>query len=299
MKYFLFPLMILLLGSFGCEKHETRLRIGIIKPSLNHLPLDIAFQYEYLSPADYEIHEFLSGWETNEALINDKVDLAILPFTYIWLDAAKDRSIRIISCLERESDALICQPDIQSLQELNNKSIGVLKASTLDIFTEAVCEKYSLQAEIIYFRTPLDMASALSAGEVDAICFYVPSLFHLHPFFNILHWIARDFPRHPCCDLAASEKVIYSRKEDLKKIMAGLARSCEFIARNPDSVYALVQILFSLEPDIARKSVEKTVYHLALSTEDILFETKMAEIMQSRKYLDRTVAAEEVFYEIR
>ncbi len=56
--------------------------------------------------------------------------------------------------------------DIKTIDQLQGKRIGVLKASTLDIFAEIMSDDHGIEMEFVYFRTPIDMAAALKAGEV-------------------------------------------------------------------------------------------------------------------------------------
>ena len=171
-------LIVILLITIGCSyKDKNRLIIGIIKPSLNHLPFDLGMAKGILDNDQYVIKEFASGWETNEALISGKIDVAIMPFTYTWLDVSNGHKVRIISFFERESDGIIARPGISKLDQMNGMRIGVLRASTLDIFAEFVSQDHYINMEFVYFRTPMDMAAALQSGEVDALSFYVPSIF--------------------------------------------------------------------------------------------------------------------------
>ena len=168
-------LMFILL--LGCtNRNENKLIVGIIKPSLNHLPFDFGLATEFLDRENYTIKKFASGWETNEALVSGKIDVAILPFTYTWLAISNGEKVKIISFFERESDGIIAKPEIETLDQLEGKRIGVLRASTLDVFAELMSEDHKINMEFVYFRTPMDMAAALRSNEVDALPMNQPPL---------------------------------------------------------------------------------------------------------------------------
>ncbi len=77
-------LALLLLSACG----KSSLRIGIIKPSIDHLPLSYGFQMKRMNAEIYTLVPFTSGWEVQEALVAGRVDAAIMPFTYVWNAAA-------------------------------------------------------------------------------------------------------------------------------------------------------------------------------------------------------------------
>jgi ABC-type nitrate/sulfonate/bicarbonate transport system substrate-binding protein len=60
----------------ACAKTEPKLRLGFIKPSINHLPLSLLLQQNKI--AGIKLVYFSSGWEAQEALISGKIDTAIL-----------------------------------------------------------------------------------------------------------------------------------------------------------------------------------------------------------------------------
>ncbi|RLC49566.1 MAG: hypothetical protein DRZ79_05775, partial [Candidatus Cloacimonadota bacterium] len=211
-KRLLLVVIVISLLVTSCSSNNNKLVIGLIKPSLNHLPFDFGLLSGELFKDDYKIKYFPSGWATNEALVAGKIDVAILPFTYIWSDVAAGKEVKIISFLERESDGIIASQKIKNLSDLNGKKIGVLRASTLDIFAEMIAEKKQFNFTPVYFRTPMEMAAALKTGEVDALSFYVPSIFNFDKDkFHIIYWYGEDFSYHPCCDLAANMDAIQNK----------------------------------------------------------------------------------------
>ena len=313
MKCWKILIFILLIYITGCDSKDNRLIIGIIKPSLNHFPLDFAFSSGYLNRDSYVIKNFASGWETNEALVAGRIDVAILPFTYIWTDISQGKKVKIISFLERESDGIIARKDITKIQDLDGKKIGVLRASTLDIFAEIMADDYNISLELVYFRTPMDMAAALQAGEVDALSFYVPSIFRFNENFKIIYWFGEDYPLHTCCDLAVNSGKINPaspatagftgtkerKKEDLKQLIEGLDRSCKEINNHPEIVYKEIESLFNLNRDEAVQSLQNTKYQMGLEEKDKKFEYKIIQKMIEKHYIENEVKIKDVYFEIK
>lgn len=275
---------------FSCSsKKEEKLIVGLIKPSLNHLPFDFGLEIGTLDKQDYIIKYFSSGWETNEALVFEKIDVAIMPFTYIWTDISKGKKVKIISFFERESDGIICKKNIKNIKDLDGKKIGVLRASTLDVFAEMFAEDNNIKMELVYLRTPMDMAAALQVEEVDALSFYVPSIFKFDENFKIILWYSDDFPFHPCCDIAATEYALQTKLPLIKKFMTGLRKSISEMEKSPEMAIKTACTFFSLSHENSKKSLNHTKYLMNLDEEYQAFERKAIDKMIEKNYIETRV----------
>ena len=295
-KMFLGMIVIIVLLSCSTNSND-KLRIGIIAPSLNHFPLDFAVESGIIQQDDFIIKRFSSGWETNEALVAGKIDLAILPFTYIWSDVALDKKVKIISFLERESDGIIAKKEIENIGDLDGKKIGVLRASTLDIFAEMLAEENNIIPQFVYFRTPMEMAAALNAEEVDALSFYVPSIFNFNSRFHVLHWYSKDYPHHPCCDLAATEIALETKSDQIQAFMTSLNESSEKMIRDPQVAIERARVAFRISEQTSKKSLYNTKFIMNLDESGKDFEMKAIQKMLEKDYIQSTVKPEDVYYE--
>jgi len=284
----------------GCtNRSEDKLIVGIIKPSLNHLPFDFGLATKFLDRENYIIKKFASGWETNEALISGKIDVAILPFSYTWLAISNGKKVKIISFLERESDGIIANPDIKTIDQLEGKKIGVLRASTLDVFAELFSEERKINMEFVYFRTPIDMASALKSGEVDALSYYVPSIFKFPSEYNIVHWYGDDHPLHTCCNISATEDAINSKSDLIKEFITGLETATAELNKSPSTAYKAVEEFFELYPPYSKQSLYHTKYVMGLDEKMKEFELKAFNKMIEKGYAENPVTPENVYSEIK
>ena len=293
---------ILLLFSLllGCmSKSEDKLIVGIIKPSLNHLPFDFGLATEFLDRENYIIKKFASGWETNEALISGKIDVAILPFTYTWLAISNGKKVKIISFFERESDGIIARPEIKTLDQLQGKKIGVLRASTLDIFAELMSEDRKIDMEFVYFRTPMDMAAALKVGEVDALSYYVPSIFKFNSDYNIVHWYGDDHPLHTCCNITATEDAIESKSALISEFIKGLEAATAELNKSPDTAFKAVEEFYKIYPPYSKQSLYNTKFIMGLDEKMKEFELRAFNKMIEKGYAENPVTPENVYFEIK
>lgn len=284
----------------GCtNRNNDKLIVGIIKPSLNHLPFDFGLATEFLDRENYIIKKFASGWETNEALISGKIDVAIMPFTYTWLAISNGKKVKIISFFERESDGIITSPDIKTIDQLQGKKIGVLRASTLDIFAEFMSDDHKIDMEFVYFRTPMDMASALRSKEVDALSYYVPSIFKFPSDYKIIHWYGDDYPLHTCCNISATENAIESKYDLISEFLKGLEMATAELNKSPDTAYKAVEEFFKLYPPYSKQSLYHTKYIMGLDEKMKEFELKAFNKMIEKGYAENPVTLENVYFEIK
>ncbi len=289
---------ILLLMLSCSTDSKDKLIVGIIKPSLNHLPFDFGLQTGTLDKEDYIIKNFSSGWETNEALISGKIDVAIMPFTYIWSDISNGKKVKIISFFERESDGIIARKDIKTISELEGKKIGVLRASTLDIFAEMLSDKYEIKFELVYLRTPIDMAAALQAGEVDALSFYVPSIFRFNEDFKIIHWYSKDYPFHTCCDISATESALSTKLPIIKKFLSDLEKSTDELNNSPNVAFDAAATFFKLSKKASKNSLYNTKYIMGLDEQFQQFEIEAINKMIEKGYIKNEVKAKDVYFKV-
>ena len=299
MRYFIIILCCVILTACGTQQTD-KLVIGLIKPSMNHLPVLYALESNSEESKNYQFQYFHSGWETNEALVAGRIDLAIMPFTYAWMDVSQDKKVKIISFLERESDGIIADMQYSKLQDLAGAKMGILKNSTLEIIPEMVFEMQGLSMpEMVPFRTPMDMAAALQSGEVDAISYYVPSIFNLADRFQIVDWYSNTFPAHPCCDLVVSEKGLKSKAAQVKAFVKLLDDAIALMKDDPQNSSRIAQQSFGLSAEIVSRSLVHTQYMMGLEASGKDFEFQAAEIMLLKGYLTRKINPDEVYHQIQ
>ncbi len=294
-KYLVLLITITLLLS--CADKDKKLRLGIIAPSTDHFPVGLAFENELLDKDMISIFSFNSGWEVNEAIAAGRLDLAIMPFTYGWQSVSEGKDLKIISFFERESDGIITNKDILSIEELDGKKIGVLRASTLDVFVHLLIDDFNINPDLVYFRTPTEMAMALKSNLVDALSFYVPAIFEFDEDFHVLMWYSELFPEHPCCDLIATQWALDHKSEMIGSFMTGISHSCDLINNHHDIGTNSIQKQYGLSRNKAAKTLQQTKFILGLDTKGIEFQQRVADKMLDLGYLRNKVGSEEVFYD--
>jgi len=288
-------LMLFVMACSSGRKDEV-LRIGLIRPSLNHLPLSYVLDSDPdLAKDEISVSYFSSGWELQEAMISGKVDLGIMPFSYAFNAVAKDYPLKILSFLERETDAVIAFEHNTDLKDLKGKKLGVLKASTLDLLANELSQRESLDMEIRYFRSPNEMIAALSRREVNGICLYEPLISKLDKKMKPLYYFAESYPDHPCCDIVINTRGMnQTKRQDIEDIMDAL----ESVLANPqDPEYlSFAREFYKLSEDELRSALRYTGYQTGLDQAGIDFEYRMMQIALEMGYLSAVPAPEDIYH---
>ncbi|PKN79287.1 MAG: hypothetical protein CVU48_05745 [Candidatus Cloacimonetes bacterium HGW-Cloacimonetes-1] len=296
----LITLAFVLLITAACKKKNTdQLRIGIVQPSINHLPFTYTINQNAVDINDYKIIQFTSGWEAQEAIIGKEIDVAILPFTYAWNAAIKGYPVKIVSFLERQSDGIVVGNGIKSIQDLNNKRIGILKASTLDILMQDFAQSRKLQYTPVYFRSPSEQVAALKSSNVDAIVSYVPTIQKFNDDYPVIHWFADDYPMHPCCDLVVNtENLTKQRQKQLFTLFRAMNKQIPKIHTFGDEILQIISKDYKLNIDQASSALEHTGFMMGLEPSGMDFERKMIDIGVANGMFDKFPSDLDIYWNI-
>lgn len=293
----LIVIAIAMLCFVSCSKSAgtKQIRMGIILPSIDHLPLSVAMEKQYIDKAKLEIISFTSGWEVQEAITAGKIDMAIMPFSYAWTAISKGYKLKILTCLERETDGIVALPKYKSINELDKRKIGLLRASTLEILMQYTASKYNITYEPVYFRTPTEMIAALKAEEVDAIVSYVPLIQKINNKYPVLYWFSETYPGHPCCDLVVSDEVMQSHVNDIAQIEEGLTKAIKDIKEPNEEIYKFIGRLYGLDAFQTVEALKHTRFDPTISEADKQFEQKTMQLYLKKDYLSKIPAISDVY----
>lgn len=302
MNVFYRPLLfaVVLTAVVGCSRPNRALEVGIIAPSFDYLPLRVAEADGRLKGLPLNLQRFSSGWELGEALVAGKLDVAIIPFTYVISARARGYDVAIAACLEHEDDGIIARRGIDRLEQLQGQRIGCLKASTIELLLRATLEPRGIKSELVYFSSPMEMWSALERGDVDALSYYVPGIIKAQgKLGNIIYWYSQDWPMHPCCDVAVHNGRIRTKQESVRHLLGALEAGVESISRDTARACSLAIATYGLSDSVARSSLRYTPFRLSLTSEEIAFELRIAALMQELGYIPTQVNAHELYASLK
>jgi len=291
--------LIVLILFTACGKTSEILRIGLIKPSVDHLPFSYALQQGKLDSREIQTVYFSSGWETQEALISGNIDIAIIPFTYAWNAASKGYPVRIVSFFERETDAILV-PHTHKESTLKPQSrIGLLKASSLDILFYDWAQRQSLPYIPVYFRTPNELVSAGQTREVDAIVSYEPIIQKTAQDFRVLHWFNADFPEHPCCDLVVNTTNLNPhRKRMILDLMDKLSEASLEVSQMTPELISSMAGLYGLTEKECKAALQHTTFRMGLDEAGKAFERQMISHALNLGYQDKHLPGSDIYLDL-
>lgn len=287
-------MIVLVLTACSGRDYEKKLRIGIIQPSINHLPLTYALSLDPKMNAKVSLTRFNTGWEVQEALIGAKIDAAIMPFSYAYNAAAKGYPIRIASFLERETDAIVSKADCPQIKDLDGKKMGLLKASTVDLLARHLADSLGISFIPVFFRSPNEMIAALQRSELDAITIYEPLISKLDKRFRALHYFGSDYPNHPCCDIVVNTEELSPDKQRIFEDILELTRAGIDKLNSLEGI-GYVMDNYGLSEEAAINALAHTGFALGLEESGKNFELMLMQRSVDQGYTDRLPGKEEIY----
>ncbi len=177
-----FVLFCVLLGA-GCSQNgEPTLRIGTgVWPGYE--PLYLARQLGYLDSNRIRLIEYTSTSQVLKAYRNELIDAAAVTLDEaISLQAAgEDVRVVLVMDVSNGADALVARADIQRLEDLEGRRIGVEHSALGAYLISRIIEKAQLDKNHLQI-VPLEVnrhQRAFLDGQVDAVVTFEPTLSRL------------------------------------------------------------------------------------------------------------------------
>ncbi len=297
MKKIIFGLLLALL-LFGCNTKKDNLRIGYIESSFSHFPLDFSLRFKIIDQETITIKKFTSRQKLQTALNKNKIDIAFMNFTSLWRNISTGADLKIISSLAREGVGIIGSKKIDSLEELNSKKIGFLSDPLTEILLEMSADKSELEFQKTHFQSKKKLKNALLAGEIDAVCSYVPDIFQFPADFHIIHWFHNDFKEHPCCDIAANNLAIKNKKQLIIDFLKDLNKGCDELNQNPNLAFETLTLTYDLSKEISKKVIYNTKFVMVTGKNSKTFQETVINKMLEKGHFSKKISPSDVYYPI-
>ena len=141
-------------------------------PNLQTLPIVVAMSEGYFANEKIELKivKFTSGRRALEALIGGQLDVAFMAEYPVSIASLRKQPFGTFTTLSRyTANRMISKASIgfKDPSSLSGKKIGTTKGSNTEFFTEALIEKFKIDAEVINV-SPADIVPALARGDIDA-----------------------------------------------------------------------------------------------------------------------------------
>lgn len=165
-------LLCSLLGLSACHSEPDTLRLGSNR-WLGYAPFYLADSHEQLKPAGIELIEYPNATGVMRGFRNGLLDAALLTLdeALILQSHGHDLEILLVTDLSAGADALFAKADIQQLEDLRGKRIGVENTALGAFFLARILDHGNLSAsdvEVINLGVHEHVA-AVRDGQVDAV----------------------------------------------------------------------------------------------------------------------------------
>ncbi|MEM7524041.1 MAG: ABC transporter substrate-binding protein [Pseudomonadota bacterium] len=247
-------------------------------PNLQTLPIVVAMSEGYFAEEGIELEsvKFTSGRRALEALIGGQLDVAFMAEYPVSIASLRAQPFGTFTTLSRyTANRMISKASIgfEDPSSLSGKKIGTTKGSNTEFFTEALIEKFGVDAEVINVSPP-DIVPALARGDIDAGIMFPD-------FYPAAEKALGDDYREYRSDayiawfvLSATPEMLNERPDELAAFVRALIKAEAFIKSNPEAAMealaAATEGLLSMETIKTKFSEAEYEIGLANGLLDIL-----------------------------
>lgn len=290
-----------LLGSFLAlpAQAQVTVAIGTAKDPNLAAQLQIASAMGYFSEVGIEatVSDFPSGGDMMAAFVGGSVQMATAGSTPVLLLASRPYPIAIVSQISDISGAqqLLVHDDVNTLEDLYGKKIGMLKGTASEALFSSVVKDYGLDAE--KFETvnlgPTEMLQAFVRKQVDAVALWEPHSTRAREAANGKTLVSgtqsfipgKEESRRVYGDhavLFTSEEFAKNNKETVEKVITAIAKASDYLRTNRKEAVALLADAFQLTPDQMDKIADVNEYTLTINDQMIDDMNSLAGFLASR-----------------
>ncbi len=258
---------------------------------------------------DAQVTSFTSGPTLIKGLVSDQLEVGVLGFTNAVTWSAQGADLKIIGKVQEGYHALIARNDrgIKTLKDLKGKSLASQAAgSTADIVLKGVILKRAGLTDKdlqMMYTAPSTALASLRAGRVD-------SAFLFEPYDSIaravlptteIYEVGKSWP-FPCMVVIVPGKLINEQPEAVRKTLASIKRSIEFMKEKPAEAAKILAPAFmpegeidtgshSVKPEeVMLKSLKSNIFDWRLSDADLKRMQELSGIMKGLDILNKDVS---------
>ncbi|MFF8478931.1 aliphatic sulfonate ABC transporter substrate-binding protein [Streptomyces sp. NPDC015414] len=197
---------------------------------------------------------FTNGPLQIQALGTDNLDFGYIGPGAMWLPASGQAKVVAINTLGN-SDRVIAQPGISSMQQLKGKTVAVPEGTSGDMILTLALKKAGMTKSDVKIvpMDPSTIVSAFSSKKVDAAGFWYPAAATIKKQVPGLVELAKnsDFEDTISFPTAfvAGNKVVADQPEKVKKVLAVLRDAIEFRSEHTDEAIALTASKLGIPAD--------------------------------------------------
>ena len=252
---FAFIISFALFTCSGAASAVDRLRFAYPSKSLNYLPLFLGkdkgiYQSEGVDLELIQVNTQISS----KALLTGDLDFSGSVF---MSGAAAGMPVKVIGFMTvKPSFWLVTKPQIRTMNDLKNKTIGISAVgSASDLLARYVLKRYGLvpdkEVALIPTGATANNLTALKAGTIDGGILSPP--FHAMAKlmgFNFLLYIG-DYVDQSLSGMVTTEKMLKEKPDVVKRVLRGMVKSLRFIRNNQPETVRYIATGWHVDPPLA------------------------------------------------
>lgn len=229
---------------------------------------------------DIDFRTFVTGRQAMQALQKNWVDVAnLVDVNIASLGYEKKQTIRMIATTQQKTDeSLLARRDagINTPQDLRSKRIAYLPKTSSHSFLYKFFEHHGLDFEDFdhVTVTPDVMQKRLLNGQVDAISIWEPVAMETRLLagetgVELTIFQSEGYFRFYSV-LAATDKALTKKEDDIRKILAALQQAVQFVQEDKDGALRILADQCGIPPKIFSEIWPKIVFEIAPIGDDFL-----------------------------
>lgn len=254
------------------------IRVGYL-PATHDALLFVALEEKFFQAQKVNVdpREYKNSPDALKALEAGEVDIAIPGIAAPLLRIAGGSNFEVVGGEAWYSAGIVASAELKPifdaaprtpvglLSPLAGKRVGTVTQSTGD----AILRSYSLKAglgdkiHIVTYESPVQLANALKAGEVDAAMLWSPHMSKVEadsPQFKTVLWTSQ-LVDHPCCRQVCRYQTRQEKHDALVRYLAGLVLAKRFLSDPANAARVLADVktrITGVSDDLLRRELIDT-----------------------------------------
>jgi len=254
---YLVALLFMILGQPFLSSAADRVRFSYPSKSLNYLPLFLGRDKGIYPTEGIELELIqVNNQIAAKALLTNDLDFS---GTVLMSGAAAGMPVKIIGFITtKPSFWLVTKPQIRSITDLKNKTIGISAVgSASDLLARYILKRNGLVPDKEVALLPTGATAnnllALKAGTIDGGILSPP--FHAMAKllgFHILLYVG-DYVEQSLSGIVTTDKILKEKPDLVKRVLRGAVKSLRYTRSNSADIIRYIATEWKVEPSLAEE----------------------------------------------
>ena len=258
------------------QRNTSLLRIGVnLWPGYETLYL--AKELGYYNDAPIYLVDYPSGTEEVRAYRNNEIEGAALSIDQAIALASTQNNIKIITIMDisHGGDAILGKPNIQKMEDLKGKKVGVESTALGAFFLARALEQSNLSIqdiEIVSLETT-EHEMAYEKNEVDAIVTFGKPLMKIKNQGASVLFDSSQIPGEIVDTIVINEEQITKQNQTIQSLIDGRFKALSYLEENPAKAVELMAKRTGVTPQQMLDSLDGLIQPSLIENQNLLDST--------------------------